>query len=70
MGANGVMDNYERAALVLTALTVIALMARNRWITERDEARDGDAIALTLVAVSVVVVAAVILAGAFGAHPA
>lgn len=64
------MDNYERATLVLTGIVMLVLIARNRWITERDEARDGDAIALTLVAVSVVIVAAVILGAAFGPHPA
>jgi uncharacterized membrane protein len=61
---------YERAAAALTGLAIIALIARNRWITERDEERDGDAIAFTLVAVSAVIVAAVILGAAFGPHPA
>jgi hypothetical protein len=64
------MDVYERAAAALTALAIIALVARNQWITQRDEERDGDAIALTLVAVSVVIVAAVILGATFGPHPA
>jgi hypothetical protein len=64
------MDVYERAAAALTALAIIALVARNHWITQRDEERDGDAIALTLVAVSVVIVAAVILGATFGPHPA
>ena len=63
------MDPYERAAAALTGLAIIALIARNRWITERDEERDGDAIALTLVAASVVIVAAVLLGVAFGPHP-
>lgn len=61
-------DNFGKAAAALTLLLLIVVFAARRWIAQRDEP-DGATIGRLLLGVSLVVIAAVILAAVTGPHP-
>jgi hypothetical protein len=64
------IDGFALAAAIVTGLSILALTLRNRFVTEREEANDGPAIAVFLVVATALGVAIVLIVGFAGAHPA
>lgn len=62
-------DNFATAAAVITAILLIALIVGARHVNARDEQRDENFISGTLVVLTIVGVAAVLLAAVSGPHP-
>ena len=62
-------DNFATAAAAITAILLIALVIGARYANARDEQRDENLISGTLVVLTIVGVAAVLLAAVSGPHP-
>ncbi|MGH7661776.1 MAG: hypothetical protein ACRENA_12785 [Vulcanimicrobiaceae bacterium] len=61
-------DNYGIAAALITFVLLVAVVVARKWIVQRDE-HNAASVGGTLLALSLVAVAAVILAALAGPHP-
>lgn len=61
-------DNFGRAGALVTLILLIAVIVGRKWIAQRDEL-DSATIGRMLLGMSLVAVAAVILAAITGSHP-
>ncbi|MGA3039037.1 MAG: hypothetical protein ABSE64_16355 [Vulcanimicrobiaceae bacterium] len=63
------VDPYERATVVFVILALIALPAIGKWVSEHDDERDGQTIAMVLAGLTAVGTVIVIVAAVLGPHP-
>jgi Ca2+/H+ antiporter len=61
-------DTFGETAAAVTLAALVAVVLARKWIAQREE-RDGATIGSVLLAVSAVVVAAIIIAALAGPHP-
>lgn len=62
------MDGFARAAAIVTGVAMLTAIMRNTWFAQLDEERDGPMIAALLVGLTLVGVAAIIIAETLGPH--
>ena len=62
------MDGYAASASVITGILILVSLARNKWFNSIDEERDGDLVAFSLLALTVVGTVAVIAVASIGPH--
>jgi hypothetical protein len=62
-------DTFAKAAVAVLVVLIVSLLARSRWVTDRDEGRDERTLVGLLLGLTAAGVAVVIVAAILGPHP-